>query len=224
LANGTIDPESAMGILLDFAEAHPDFPPVATFFPLLDLELKERILWGQPKLADKKLRTIIELGGEVGSHTVSHERLDLVSPERTQWQLAFSAHWLEERIGNGYDVISLALPLGAYPADESLLHSGESEGVSYAYTGAAEVAGGPTPSPFATVFDPYHIMRAQAIPVYIENILALYEARPDLKYISDGDPSTITIPTEETLDPQLQGIFDKTQWQDQYAIVRYERP
>jgi hypothetical protein len=86
------------------------------------------------------------------------------------------------------------------------------------------VAGGPTPSPFATVFDPYHIMRAQAIPVYIENILALYEARPDLKYISDGDPSTITIPTEETLDPQLQGIFDKTQWQAQYAIVRYERP
>ena len=29
LEDGTIDPDSAMGILLDFAEAHPDFPPVA---------------------------------------------------------------------------------------------------------------------------------------------------------------------------------------------------
>lgn len=224
LADGTIDPESAMGILLAFAETHRDFPAVATFFPLLDLELEERILWGQPELADQKLHTIIDLGGEIGSHTVSHEPLDLVGAERIQWQLAFSTFWLEERIGNDYDVISLALPLGAYPADESLLHSGESEGVSYAFTGAAEVAGGPTPSPYATVFDPYHIMRAQAIPVYIENVLALYEARPDLKYISDGDPTTITIPTEETLDPQLQGIFDEAEWSDQYSIVRYDRP
>jgi len=223
LEDGTIDPDSAMGILLDFAETHPDFPPVATFFPLLDVPLDERVLWGQPEYADQKLQTIIELGGEVGSHTVSHERLDLVSEERARWQLAFSTKWLEERIGNGYRVISLSLPFGAYPDDESWLRSGSSEGASYAFTGAAEVAGGPAPSPYTVGFDPYHIFRAQVIPVYIEGIFDLIEGRPTMQFISDGDPNTITIPTEETLDPWLGGLFDETRW-PHYQVVRYERP
>jgi peptidoglycan/xylan/chitin deacetylase (PgdA/CDA1 family) len=223
LDDGTVDPESAMGILLDFAEAHPDFPPVATFFPLLDVPLDERVLWGQPEYADQKLQKIIELGGEVGSHTVSHERLDQLGEERVRWQLAHSTQWLEERIGNGYLVLSLSLPLGAYPADEDWLRSGISEGASYAFTGAAEVAGGPAPSPFTIGFDPYHVFRIQMIPGYVDDIFTLIENQPAVQFVSDGHPRIITIPTEATLDPSLQGLFDATRW-PQYTIVRYAKP
>lgn len=223
LEDGSVDPETAMGILLDFAEEHPDFPPVAVFFPLLDVDAPQRILFGQPEYADQKLKMIVALGGEVGSHTVSHERLDLVSEARIRWQLAFSARWLEERIGDGYQVISLSLPFGMYPLNEDLIRGGESEGVSYAFTGAAEVAGGAERSPYADGFDPYHIVRAQAVPNYIEFIYATFENRPTLKYVSDGDPRTLTIPTEETLDPEQRGLFDPSRWQDRYEIVRYPR-
>jgi peptidoglycan/xylan/chitin deacetylase (PgdA/CDA1 family) len=190
---------------------------------LLDVDAPQRILFGQPEYADQKLKMIVNLGGEVGSHTVSHERLDLVSEERIRWQFAFSTHWLEERIGDGYKVISLSLPFGMYPQNEDLIRGGESEGVSYAFSGAAEVAGGAERSPYADGFDPYHIARAQVVPNYIESIYATFENRPTLKYISDGDPLTLTLPSEETLDPEQQGLFDPSRWQDRYKIVRYLR-
>ena len=222
LADGTVDPTSAMGVILDFAASRADFPPVITAFPLLDVDVPSRILWGQPELANRKLQMIVEWGGEIGSHTVSHERLDLVGEERIQWQLANSTQWLEERIGNGYEVRSLALPLGAYPLNEALLRSGESEGISYRFTGAAEVAGGPAFSPFSTGHDPYHIRRAQAVPGYIDNIFSFLANRPSLKYTSDGDPQTITIPSEETLDEEQRGTFEESAWSG-YRVVRYER-
>ena len=222
LADGTVDPTSAMGVILDFAASHADFPPVITAFPLLDVDVPSRILWGQPELSTRKLQMIVEWGGEVGSHTVSHERLDLVSEERIQWQLANSTKWLADRIGNGYEIRSLALPLGAYPLNEALLRSGQSEGLSYRFTGAAEVAGGPAFSPFSTGHDPYHIRRAQAVPGYIDNIYAFLENRPSLKYTSDGDPQTITIPSEATLDEEQRGTFVDSAWPG-YRVVRYER-
>ena len=223
LEDGNVDPNSAMGILLDFSEAHPDFPPVATFFVLLDVDVPSRVLFGQPEWADKKLQMIVELGGEVGSHTVSHERLSEVDDARVQWQLAHSAAWLEERIGGDYQVVSLALPLGLYPGNEALLRSGESEGIAYEYTGAAEVLGGATVSPYSVEFDPFHIDRAQAVPGYIDNIYQTFEQQPSLKYISDGDPDIVTVPTEETLDPEQQGTFDESKAGDR-EIRRYSRP
>ncbi len=223
LADGSVDPTSGMGVLLTFAEEHPDFPAVATFFPLLEVDAPERILFGQPEHADAKLRQIVDLGGEVGSHTVSHERMDLAGEDRIRWQLAHSQRWLEERIGNGYTVVSLSLPFGGYPLNDALLRSGESEGIAYAYTGAAKVAGDAAWSPFSDQFDPYYVDRAQAIPDYIDSLYAMFERRPTLKFISDGDPNTITVPSEATLDPEQQGIFDEVRWAGQYEIVRYER-
>lgn len=222
LPDGSVDPTSAMGVLLAFAEEHPDFPPVATFFVLQDVDVPSRILFGQPELADQKLQFIVELGGEVGSHTVSHEQLDKVSDERVQWQLAHSQKWLEERIGGGYEVVSLALPLGLYPKNEALLREGEADGIAYRYSGAAEVAGGASVSPFTVGFDPYHISRAQAVPGYIEGIFGTFERRPTLKYISDGDPTVVTVPSEETLDEEQRGQLDPARAGER-PIIRYER-
>lgn len=224
LADGSVDPQTGMGVLLDFAAEHPDFPPVATFFPLLDVDVPERILFGQPELADQKLQRIVELGGEVGSHTVSHARLDLTDTDRIRWQFAMSSEWLRERIGNGYEVVSLSLPFGMYPLDESLLRGGEAEGVPYAFTGAAEVAGGASASPFDSTFDPYHVRRIQAVPGYLDSVFQTFENRPSLKYISDGDTRVITVPAEETLDPEQQGDFNEARWQEAgREVVRYTR-
>ncbi len=222
LSDGSVDPTSAMGMLLAFADAHPDFPAVATFFPLIEVDVPERVLFGQPELATQKLQKIVELGGEVGSHTYTHQRMDQADAEHIQWQLAFSNKELEERIGAGYKVTSLSLPLGIYPEDESLIHAGSSEGVDYAYAAAAEVAGGASPSPFSRNFDPYHIRRTQAVDSELEYWFGLFEERPDLKFVSDGDPDTLTVPSEETLPEEQRDLIGDSA-PDGMTLRRYER-
>ena len=222
LADGSIDPESAMGILLAFHKAHPDFPPIATWFPLLEVDVPSRILWGQPEWVDQKLQHILELGGEIGSHTVTHNRLDQLEESQIQWQLGTSQRTLEERIGGGYDVVSLALPLGIYPANEALIQAGTVDGVPYGYLYAAEVAGGMTVVPYAASWDPIHIARAPAAAGYIDALMGQIERRPSLKYISDGGPTTLTFPSEATLDEEQQGTFDAARWPD-LVVRRYDR-
>lgn len=227
LDDGTIDSTSAMGVMLDVAAQHPDFPAVATFFPLLDVDVDSRILWGQPERIDDKLLTIIESGGEIGSHTVSHQRLDRASSDQIRWQLATSCASLRDRIagstGEPYEIVSLALPLGMYPADESLLRSGSADGHSYEFSGAAEVAGGPTVSPFASDFDPYHIDRIQAIDGYLDGVFERLTAHADRVFVSDGDPDVITIPTETSLDDEERGTFALPAGWTGESIVRYDR-
>ena len=228
LDDGSVDPLSAMGIMLDVADQHPDFPAVATFFPLLDVDVDSRILWGQPDLVGDKLAMILDLGGEIGSHTVSHERLDRADADRVRWQLATSCVELQDRIAafadEPYEIVSLALPLGMYPSDETLIHSGSSDGHSYTFSGAAEVAGGPTASPFSTDFDAYHVDRTQAIDGYLDDVFAELTARPDLVFVSDGDPDVITVPSDATLSDEQRGAFAAPNgWLDDH-VVRYARP
>lgn len=218
LPDGTLDPTSAMGIMQVFAAEHPDFPAVGVFFTLIDVDVKERVLFGDPETATKKLKEIVALGGEVGSHTYTHQRLDQVDSEQIQWQLAFSSKDLEERIGNGYKVSSLSYPLGIFPQDESLIRSGEAQGLKYAFSAAVDVTGGANPSPFSRNFDPYHIRRTQAVAGQLEYWFPLFEERPDLKFVSDGDPNTITIPSEETLPEEQRGLLS-----DNVQARRYER-
>ncbi|GIV97900.1 MAG: xylanase [Herpetosiphonaceae bacterium] len=220
LPDGSVDPTSAWGIMQAFHAEHPDWPVVATFFPLIEVDVPSRVLFGQPEYAQRKLQEIVRAGGEVGSHTYTHMRLDLATADQIQWQLAYSAKAIEDLIGGGYKVTTLSLPLGMYPEDESLLRSGESEGVSYSFIGAAEVAGGASPSPFSTNFDPYHIRRIQALDAELDYWLGLFEERPDLKFISDGDPTVVTVPVEEGLPEELQGIL-RTDLPDSLTLRRY---
>ena len=218
LPDGTLDPTSAMGVMQNFAAEHPDFPAVGVFFSLIEVSVPERVLFGQPESATRKLQEIVALGGEVGSHTYTHIRLDQADNDEIRWQLAFSSNELEDRIGAGYKVTSLSYPLGVFPADESIIYAGESQDISYAFSAAVDVSGGASPSPFSSNFDPYHIRRMQVLQGQIDYWFTLFEERPDLKFVSDGDPATITIPSEETLPEEQRGLLA-----DGMVVRRYER-
>lgn len=194
LSDGSFDPDSACGILTAAAEAHPEeWRTRATFFVLIDVDVPERELFGQPELAQRKLRELVSLGMEIGSHTVSHIRLDRASAETVRAQLA-GAETTLERLIPGYEVDSLSLPLGGYPADEQLLISGEWQGESYDLTAAVEVAGGPSPSPHSQAFDRLHIRRVQIFGDALEVWLGYFATHPERRYVSDGDPSVVSLP------------------------------
>lgn len=186
LPDGTVDPTTAVGIMLDFHQAHPaDWPMRATFFVLQDVDVPERVFFGQPELVQQKLQMLVDWGMEVGSHTVSHANLSEISEDKVRWQLAMSQAKLEELLP-GYEVVSLSLPFGLYPADESLLRQGEYEGLSYSYAAAVEVSGGLAPSPHSPAFDPYHIPRVQAIQEELDRWLDKAN-QPGVYYVSGGE-------------------------------------
>ncbi len=186
LPDGAVDPNSAVGILLDFHQRHPaDWPLRATFFVLQDVDVPDRILFGQPELAQQKLQMLVDWGMEVGSHTISHANLAESPPEEVKRQLALSQIQLEELLPD-YEVVSLSIPFGNYPEDETVLAGGVYQGQSYQYQAAVEVSGGLAPSPHSEVFNPYRIPRVQAIQSELDRWLEKAN-QPGVHYVSAGE-------------------------------------
>jgi peptidoglycan/xylan/chitin deacetylase (PgdA/CDA1 family) len=186
LPDETVDPDSAVGILLAFHQAHPaDWPLRATFFVLQDVDAPDRVLFGQPEWAQQKLQMLVDWGMEVGSHTISHANLATSSPDEVRRQLALSQAWLEALLPD-YDVVSLSVPFGEYPQDEALLARGTFQKHEYHYQAAVEVSGGLSPSPHAPEFDPYHIPRVQANDAQLEHWLT-YANQSNVYFVSAGE-------------------------------------
>jgi len=199
LDDGTLDPDCAVGIM-EAAVDEGDWASRATFFVLLDVTPKERVLWGQPDLKQGKLIDLIDWGYEVGSHTVTHLNLADASEAESVKQLAQSQATIEELAGGGYQVTSLALPFGEYPDSDDILASGEHEGVNYRYTAACSIALRVCPSPFSTKFEPLHIPRIRASENFIIDAIKSLKDRPELRYISDGDPNAVSAPKDLAAD------------------------
>ena len=83
---------------------------------------------------------------------------------------------------------------GAYPRDLRWVIAGDADGIRYQNDAILMVAGGSAPSPFARTFDPYHLPRIQATAQELASWLTYFDHHPDRRYVSDGDPKTITIP------------------------------
>jgi len=186
LADGSIDPDSAVGILYNFHRQHPeDWPLKGTFYVLQDVDVPERVLFGQKEFQDEKLQWLVNNGFEVGSHTISHFDLAAGSGDQVQWQLAVSQRRLEAHLP-GYDVRSLSVPFGNYPTNEALVAEGVWEGQPYSYASTVMVSGGASPSPHSAKFNPHRIPRVQALQNELDYWLGYFEQNPQFYYVSAG--------------------------------------
>lgn len=195
LDDGSIDPDCAVGVLQAAVE-EGNWAPRASFSCLLDVVPKERELFGQPERQQEKLRNLVEWGYEISSHTVSHLNLREASTKEATKQLAESQATLEDLIGGGYAVTTLSIPFGEYPEDESLIASGEYEGISYEYTAGLALGTTPSASPFSTSFRALRIPRVRGSDPYLGEAIQYLKDHPELRYVSDGDPTTVSAPKE----------------------------
>jgi peptidoglycan/xylan/chitin deacetylase (PgdA/CDA1 family) len=194
LADNTIDPESAVGILLDFHEQYPlEWPKRATFFVLGNDSDNYRLIFGQPEWAEAKIRFLVEAGMEIGSHTANHVDLSVASAERIYWELAISQHVIEQ-IVPGYQVESLAVPYGGFPYSLDLLAEGQWGDYRYQYAANAAAWGGPSLSPFAETFETHKVSRLEVTSDSLDHWLSYFEQNPLEYYVADGDPSRLTVP------------------------------
>jgi peptidoglycan/xylan/chitin deacetylase (PgdA/CDA1 family) len=197
LADRTIDADSALGILLNFHSQHPtDWPTRATYFVLGNDLANYQSVFGQPTWAKDKIQYLVDLGMEVGSHTVNHTDLSVATAERIEWELAISKRVIEE-MAPGYTVQTLSVPFGGFPYTVDFLKSGHWQGFNYSYIGNAAAWGGPALSPFDPAFEPYRVPRLEITATSLDHWLTHFQQNPHEYYISDGDSRRVTAPDVE---------------------------
>ncbi len=202
-----IDPDCAVAILEDFYAEHPEFGLEATFYIYYPNPFR------QPEYIEKKLNYLLERGFEIGNHTYSHANLSRLNRTEVQQELALHVQSTREYLP-GYEVNSLALTYGAYPREPELALRGSYAGTSYEHEAVLLVGANPAPSPFHKNFNPARLPRIRASEMKTEGVglydwLQVMEKNPDRRYISDGNPDTITAPAalQEHLQEELANDY-----------------
>jgi len=205
-----IDPRSGIGVLEAFLREKPDFGRAATFFVLPGASRPNR-LFDQPEHEGRKLRWLVEQGYELGNHTLWHANLGKYDEATVRTQLAEAQVWVQRHVPD-YRFRTLALPLGVYPRDIAWALNGTAKGTTYRHEAILMVAGGAAPSPYARSFDPIRLPRIQAVERDLKEWLTHFDRTPHDRFISDGNPDTVTIPAGKrerlraTLPPHLKVI------------------
>jgi len=192
-----IDPDSAVGILVDFHEENPDFPLEATFF------INGGTPFGQEEFVRDKLEFIVANGMDIGNHSYTHANFTDLDAEELQRELGRLTKMVREYLPD-YDVNTLALPFGSRPGKEELqtyLHRGGYDDIIYEHIAILEVGWQPYFSPYHINFDPLKIQRVRASEMNVDNVgmydwINHFETGNRRPFISDGSKNTISFPKE----------------------------
>lgn len=193
--NIIIDPNSAVGILEEFKKKYPDFNVTATFFVT-------SYLFNQGEYNEKILKFLVDNGYDVGNHTKDHNDMTKTTEEETEYVVGYVYDKLDKIIKDKY-VNIVALPFGTpyLSTHKNFEHIKKSNfnGKVYETVTTLRVGWEPDTSPFSKNFNKNFIKRCRAydnngkefdIDMVFNSILK------DLRYVSDGDPDTITVPSE----------------------------
>lgn len=197
-ADGTVSPDTAVGIMEAFAQKHPDFKPAGTFyvnnspFGLSGPNLSRAFQW------------LTTHGFEIGNHTLSHANLSELDSTGVQKEMAEEASLIDKALP-GYSIKTMALPFGVTPDPNSLAVKGSWDGTSYGPYAVMLVGANPAPSPFSSEFDPAAIPRIRSAhfpwkttqDYEFDDWMSQLEKDPGSVYVSDGNPSTISFPKSE---------------------------
>lgn len=196
-----VDPNSAVGMLLDFHQKHPDWGKKGVFC-MLPAAQAGHAFFGEKGIAGqksewrfKKVQFLAEQGFELCNHTLWHANLGKYGDAMVQEQIARGQMAIDSAVA-GYKVRTFALPLGVWPKNRPLAWGGSwrdprsGREATYSYEAVLEVSGGPTRSPFDPQFNPRSINRVEAFGNEVERMLDQLEKRGN-RYVSDGKAAAV---------------------------------
>jgi peptidoglycan/xylan/chitin deacetylase (PgdA/CDA1 family) len=194
LADGRVDPRSAVGILLDVARRYAEPHPVATFY------VNAAPFAGKSRY----LASLARLGMELGDHTTSHANLRQLDNAGVQRELAGGLTVITKAVP-GARVTTMALPFGAHPHDRALA----ARGAGYRFAGVLLVGAGPAKSPYSAGFNALEVPRIRSGLRTGDQLFTSTYWLPRLqktRFISDGDPDAISFPKAKSglLNPALR--------------------
>jgi peptidoglycan/xylan/chitin deacetylase (PgdA/CDA1 family) len=187
-SDGSIDPDCAVGILQAFSQAHPDFPMKAIFYVLPDRA------FGSEDDAGKKLQALVDMGCELGNHTVTRHSLKAMSDQQVQKELAGAVTKIHAMVPKAR-IETLALPLGKSAHNLALEKDGVAGGVRYHNRIALLIGAKPASVPYAKSFNPLRVPRILAVEELGGITYWLDFLRDNHRnFISDGDAKVTTVP------------------------------
>ena len=205
LPNGEIDPHTMVGMWEAFRAQHAAWSGGGTWC-VLPGAVHPSNFWGEKKSNEvpkaereatirKKVGFLLERGHEICNHTMWHAQLSKYPDAFVQDQIGSGKDSISVYLPPNYPWTTFALPLGMWPKTRSLAwHGTYRNGKTYDNKVVLEVSGGPQVSPFDTGWNPHSVKRFIAAPNALEHQLAAWDAHPEERYISDGDPNTVTYP------------------------------
>ncbi|MFB9729361.1 polysaccharide deacetylase family protein [Haloechinothrix salitolerans] len=184
--DGEPKPGTALAILTEFGEKHPDFNATATFYVNAD-----------PFAGDKRaLKWLHDHGYEIGAHTSTHANLGALGGAGVRRELVSNINGIKTA-APGAKVRTMALPLGIYPSDRRLARRGSWNGRSYRFDGVMLVGAEPAPSPFAGL-DGAGVPRIRSGKGRVKFDSAYWldwlADHPKRRYTSDGQPDVVSFP------------------------------
>ena len=197
-----IDPDCAVGMMKEFYKKNKEFGYTALFNYLPSM-------FEQPKYVKQKVDYLHQNGFEFGNHTVNHPALGRISDEEVVKEIALPVKNIAD-INPDVKVDILCLPFGSIPQNQDLMYKGSYEGTKYRNKWSLLVGSNP-------FYPSYHyrnpgrlVPRIQVMDYDPEDgsgasgsdyWLRFFDKRPELRFISDGDPSTICAPSY--MEPRL---------------------
>jgi len=156
-----IDPDCAVGIMMDFAVKHPDFKLNAAFSVTF-----EHIPFMQPQYVKDKLNRLLDLGFEIVNHTVSHKGLTwfiLHDRERAEYEIGRAMEIFESYLGYRASTIDkISYPGGNANSDVwNFIPTVSYNGRTYHFKAALNAKGLQAKNPNEKRFNIYNIARIE---------------------------------------------------------------
>ena len=186
-----IDPNSTMGILLDFNQKHFDFKLKGIFY------LNGGVAFGQSGLLTYKLNFLMDNGFEIGNHSYGHENFKNLSSDQIMTTLGKNEQAILSKVPTA-KIQSLSLPFGIKPVDaasQSALTLGTYGETHYEYNSVVKVGWRPEYPAVHVKFNPLSLNRVNSGDGEFElgYWIDYFDKNPESRYISDGNPDLLTI-------------------------------
>lgn len=191
-----VDENTAIGILEDFCKEHPDFGRGASLY-----FHDQKTNFGKVGTDKERFDWLLEHGYEFGNHTASHDNLGKLSKEN----VVKAVGRVEKYVNSLYPdmhLTAITYPFGARPDSSyrTAAVKGEYEGVKYNYViGFREGPSGPfvpvTHEKFQALNAP-RVRGSEGANGDLWWYFDYYDKNPSLKYISDGNPDTLVVPSK----------------------------
>jgi peptidoglycan/xylan/chitin deacetylase (PgdA/CDA1 family) len=201
---GVPQKDTAVAILKDFAARHPGFRPAATFYVTRDMFG----VTGREEQA-QVLTWLKDNGFELGNHTRDHFDLRTRSHKEVEEQIGTIGRTITDL--SKVKPSTIALPYGNQPRKKEWALRGK----QYVHQGAFLAGYTPAPSPFSKAYDAAGIPRIKVMEKKGDCAqfcshawLDWLKSNPDMRFTSDGDPSTVAYPKFKN--PYLRKSF--TTW------------
>ena len=201
-----IDPNTAVGMWLEFGKTHPGWGNKGVFCMLSGAEAG-RSFFGNKDIEGqktewrhRKVKFLADEGFELCNHTLWHATLSKYNDTFAQEQIARLQLAVDSAVP-GYQVTSFALPLGEWPPNKDVAARGSwtdpksGKTTTYNHSVVLLVAGGPARSPHDPEFDGLRTPRVQVYVNELQRTLDELDAKKS-RYVSDGNPGVVARPPQ----------------------------